>query len=109
MASESERTASASDLLSVADLTMASEIESQSDLPEHDENRIRYGIKIYTRGKARPARGLRMDGIGNMGRKSRKTSKTWQKFAHPKDVGSVGIRKSSPIMPSHPTGSSLGT
>ncbi|KAN0077668.1 hypothetical protein V8E54_005972 [Elaphomyces granulatus] len=54
MASEMERTASATDLLSVADLTIASETEN--DLPDHDENQIRYGIKVYTRGKARPAK-----------------------------------------------------
>jgi hypothetical protein len=56
MTSENECTTSASDLLSVADLAIVSETESQSDLPEYDENQIRHGIKIYTRGKARPAK-----------------------------------------------------
>jgi hAT family C-terminal dimerisation region len=40
----------------VARLAMTSRTESQSNLPEHDENGIRDGIKTYTRGNARPAK-----------------------------------------------------
>jgi hypothetical protein len=61
MASESDRTAPASELLSVANLMLASETrdtsETESELPEHDENSIRdEKNNTYTRGKARPAR-----------------------------------------------------
>jgi hypothetical protein len=61
MASESDRTAPASELLSVANLMLASETrdtsETESELPEHDENNIRdEKNNTYTRGKARPAR-----------------------------------------------------